>query len=201
MDIGIFGGSFDPIHTGHLMLAESARTEAGLDRLIILPAYESPFKVGQSNASSQDRMEMAIRAAEGNEAMEVSSFDIDKGKVSFMVDLLMEMEDMFAPEDKFYFISGTDSILKIEKWKGSDILLTRYGFVVGSRPGYRTEELTEHVEYLKKTYGTDIRIVDIPQVDISSTDIRKRCQDGRTIKYLVPEKVEEYIIQKGLYRK
>lgn len=200
MDIGIFGGSFDPIHTGHLMLAESARTEAGLDRLIILPAYESPFKVGQSNADSKDRMQMAILAAEGNENMEVSSFDIDKGKVSFMVDLLMEMEEMFAPEDKFYFISGTDSILKIEKWKGSDILLTRYGFVVGSRPGYRTEELTQHVEHLRKTYGTDIRIVDIPQVDISSTDIRQRCRDGRTIKYMVPEKVEKYIIQHGLYK-
>ena len=200
MRIGIFGGSFDPIHTGHLMLAESARTEAGLDRLIILPAYESPFKVGQSNAGSEDRMQMAILAAEGNENMEVSSFDIDKGKVSFMVDLLMEMEEMFAPEDKFYFISGTDSILKIEKWKGSDILLTRYGFVVGSRPGYRTEELTQHVEHLRKTYGTDIRIVDIPQVDISSTDIRQRCRDGRTIKYLVPDKVEKYIIQHGLYK-
>jgi len=200
MDIGIFGGSFDPIHTGHLMLAESARTEAGLDRLIILPAYESPFKVGQSNADSKDRMQMAILAAEENENMEVSSFDIDKGKVSFMVDLLMEMEEMFAPEDKFYFISGTDSILKIEKWKGSDILLTRYGFVVGSRPGYRTEELTQHVEHLRKTYGTDIRIVDIPQVDISSTDIRQRCRDGRTIKYMVPEKVEKYIIQHGLYK-
>ena len=200
MDIGIFGGSFDPIHTGHLMLAESARTEAGLDRLIILPAYESPFKVGKSNASSEDRLNMAILAAEGNAEMEVSSFDIDKGKVSFMVDLLLEMESMLGPDDKFYFISGTDSILKIEKWKDSEVLLTRYGFVVGSRPGYRTEELTQHVEYLKKTYGTDIRIVDIPQVDISSTDIRQRCQDGRTIKYLVPEKVEEYIISHGLYR-
>ena len=200
MDIGIFGGSFDPIHTGHLMLAESARTEAGLDRLIILPAYESPFKVGLSNASSQDRMQMAVLAAEGNANMEVSSFDIDKGKVSFMVDLLIEMEDMIGPDDKLYFISGTDSILKIEKWKDSHVLLTRFGFVVGSRPGYRTEELTEHVEHLKKNYGTDIRIVDIPQVDISSTDIRQRCHDGRTIKYMVPEKVEEYIIQHGLYK-
>lgn len=200
MDIGIFGGSFDPIHNGHLVLAESARLEAGLDKLIILPAYESPFKVGQSSADSQARLEMAVLAAQGNENMEVSSFDIDKGKVSFMVDLLREMEAYLEPDDRLFFISGTDSILNIEKWKDSETLLTRYGFVVGNRPGYKSEELAKYAEHLRKNYGTDIRVVDIPQVDISSTDIRKRCSEGRTIKYLVPDKVEKYIAKKGLYK-
>lgn len=198
MRIGIFGGSFDPVHSGHMVLAEYVREGAELDRIVLLPAYESPFKVGKSGADDKHRLEMTVLAAQGNPFFEVSSYDVDKGCVSYTVDLLREIQEK-NPEDTLYFIAGTDSFLGIEKWKGSEELLTKYGFVIGTRPGYRDEELADHAERLRKEYGTDIIVVSIPKVDISSTDIRRRRREGRSIKYLVPERVEEYIMKCGLY--
>ncbi len=199
MNIGIFGGSFDPVHTGHLVLAEHVRDGAGLDKVILLPAYESPFKVGRSGADSSQRLEMTELAARDNEHFEVSALDVAKGKVSYMVDLMAELSAMY-PHDRLYFIAGIDSFLSIEKWWGFEELLTRYGFVIGTRPGYRDEELTDHAERIRQKYGSEIITVNIPKVDISSTDIRRRCRDGRSIKYLVPDAVGEYIARNGLYR-
>lgn len=200
MNIGIFGGSFDPVHAGHLVLAEHVRDGAGLDKVILLPAYESPFKIGRSGAGSKQRLEMTRLAVDGNDFLEVSSLDIEKGRVSYMVDLMAELSEMY-PDDRLYFIAGTDSFLGIEKWMGSSELLTRYGFAVGTRPGYRDEELAEHADFLREKYGTEIITVNIPKVDISSTDIRKRCHNGRSIMYLVPDAVEKYIADNGLYRR
>ena len=199
MKIGIFGGSFDPVHTGHLVLAEHVRDGAGLDRVILLPAYESPFKIGRSGADSNQRLEMTKLAAADNEHFEVSELDVGKGRVSYTVDLMAELSAIY-PDDRLYFIAGTDSFLGIEKWMGSEELLTRYGFVIGTRPGYRDEELAEHAERMREKYGAEVITVNIPKVDISSTDIRRRCRDGRSIKYLVPDAVGEFIARNGLYR-
>lgn len=199
MKIGIFGGSFDPVHTGHLVLAEHVRDGAGLDRVILLPAYESPFKIGRSGADSGQRLEMTKLAAADNEHFEVSELDVGKGMVSYTVDLMAELSAIY-PDDRLYFIAGTDSFLGIEKWMGSEELLTRYGFVIGTRPGYRDEELAEHAERMREKYGAEVITVNIPKVDISSTDIRRRCRDGRSIKYLVPDAVGEFIARNGLYR-
>ena len=199
MKIGIFGGSFDPVHTGHLVLAEHVRDGAGLDRVILLPAYESPFKIGRSGADSGQRLEMTRLAARDNEHFEVSELDVGKGRVSYTVDLMAELSAIY-PDDRLYFIAGTDSFLGIEKWMGSEELLTRYGFVIGTRPGYRDEELAEHAERMREKYGAEVITVNIPKVDISSTDIRRRCRDGRSIKYLVPDAVGEFIARNGLYR-
>lgn len=199
MKIGIFGGSFDPVHTGHLVLAEHVRDGAGLDRVILLPAYESPFKIGRSGADSGQRLEMTRLAAADNDHFEVSDLDVAKGMVSYTVDLMAELSAMY-PDDRLYFIAGTDSFLGIEKWMGSEELLTRYGFVIGTRPGYRDEELAEHAERMRERYGAEVITVNIPKVDISSTDIRRRCRDGRSIKYLVPDAVGGFIARNGLYR-
>lgn len=199
MKIGIFGGSFDPVHTGHLVLAEHVRDGAGLDRVILLPAYESPFKIGRSGADSGQRLEMTRLAAADNDHFEVSDLDVAKGMVSYTVDLMAELSAMY-PDDRLYFIAGTDSFLGIEKWMGSEELLTRYGFVIGTRPGYRDEELAEHAERMRERYGAEVITVNIPKVDISSTDIRRRCRDGRSIKYLVPDAVGGFIAWNGLYR-
>ena len=198
MKTGIFGGSFDPVHTGHLALAEYVREGAGLDRVIFLPAYESPFKVGKSGAGPEHRLAMTRLAAEGNPCFEVSDFDVSKDRVSYTVDIMAELQKLY-PEDSLYFISGTDSFLGIEKWMGSGELLTRYGFAVGTRPGYREGQLEEHAEYIRKKYGTDVVVVNIPGLDVSSTDIRERRASGRSIKYLVPDKVNEYIIKHRIY--
>lgn len=200
MKIGIFGGSFDPIHNGHMVLAEYVKEGAGLDRIILLPAYESPFKVGMSGADSAQRLRMTELAAEDNPHLTVSPLDVRQGKVSYTVDLLRVMQKQF-PEDRLYFIAGTDSFLGIERWMGAEELLTTYGFAVGTRPGYRDEELTAHAQRLREKYGTEIIVTSIPKVDISSTDIRRRCSSGGSIRYLVPAKVEEYIRRHRIYEK
>jgi nicotinate-nucleotide adenylyltransferase len=200
MRIGIFGGSFDPVHTGHLILAEYVKEGAGLDRLVLMPAYVSPFKIGKSNASSEDRLEMAYLATHENPHIEVDPYEVQKATPSYTADTMAELKRNRWPDDSLYFVAGTDSILEVEKWKDADTLLRTFGFVVGTRPGYRDEELDEHIKYLRDTYGTDVIKVNIPKVDISSTSIRRRSKEGKSIKYLVPRQVEEYIISHGLYK-
>lgn len=199
MKIGVFGGSFDPIHTGHLVLAEYTASEAGLDKVVFLPAFESPFKIGKRTAGSEHRLEMVRLATRDNDRFEVSSYDMDQKKVSYTVDLLRDLSERYPSGHPLYFIAGTDSILEIERWRGSQELLTTYGFVVGARPGYRESDLEAHAAYLKKNYGTDIQVVPVPQVDISSTLVRRRRSEGKGIRYLVPHGVEEYIFANGLY--
>ncbi|MCR4601075.1 MAG: nicotinate-nucleotide adenylyltransferase [Clostridia bacterium] len=200
MKIGIFGGSFDPVHMGHLVLAEHVREGAGLDSLILMPAWKSPFKVGNGGASGIDRLEMTRLAAADNERISVSSYEVDLGKVSYTVDTLRELRKDYRPEDKLYFILGGDSFLTLEKWAGADELLSEYGFAVGRRPGSGDGELQECAERLRSKYGTEVIMTDVPQLDISSTDIRERVKEGRDIRYLVPRSVEDYIREHGLYR-
>ncbi len=200
MKIGIFGGSFDPIHYGHLVLAENVREGAGLDKIIIMPAFESPFKIGRSGAGTEHRMNMVELAVERNDFIKTSSYEIDKGRISYTADTLDEIREMYYPDDELCFITGTDSMLGIEKWKDRDKLLKEYSFAVGTRPGYKDEELYSYAEHLRSAYGTKIYIINIPKVDISSTNIRIRRMEGRSIKYLLPDKVEDYIIEHGLYK-
>lgn len=199
MKIGIFGGSFDPIHMGHLVLAEHVRVGGGLDRMIIMPAWKSPFKVGSGGASGTDRLEMIRLAAADNEEISVSSYEVDLGKVAYTVDTMREIKRNCSPEDKLYFILGADSFLSLEKWAGAEELLSEHGFAVGKRPGFGDSELQECADRLRSKYGTDVILVDVPQIDVSSTDIRERIRTGRSIRYLVPRSVEDYIREHGLY--
>lgn len=199
MKIGIFGGSFNPIHYGHLMLAEHAADAASLDRVILIPAYESPFKSGTGGEISMHNLRMAQIAAEGNARFEVSPVEVEKMKVSYTVDTMRDLSAASGPGDHLSFIMGADSFLSLEKWKGVDELLQNYGFVVGRRPGCGMDEIETAADRLRKEYNADIRVVPIPQVDISSTDIRNRVQRGKSIRYLTPDGVIDYIAEHGLY--
>lgn len=200
MKIGVFGGSFNPIHLGHLALAEHARDAAGLDEVLFIPAYESPFKMGTGGPESMHHFRMAELAVEDNEKFRITDREVVKNETSYTVDTLRELASEM-PGDRICFIIGSDSFFKIEKWKGSEELLTNYTFVVAGRPGYKNDALMELSEDLRRRYGADIINVSVPQLDISSTDIRRRCAEGRSIRYLVPEKVRDYIEVHGLYRK
>ncbi len=199
MKIGVFGGSFNPIHHGHLSLAEYATDEAGLDYTIIIPAYESPFKLGTGGPDAMHHLRMAELAVEGNERLTVSDREVTRTETSFTVDTLRELQAEY-PEDRLYFIIGTDSFYDIERWKGAEELLACYGFVVGRRPGYDNGELEEFAEWIRRKYNAEIVLADVPQLEISSTDIRSRIRNGKSIRYLVPEAVKDYIDSNGLYR-
>ena len=198
MKIGLLGGSFNPIHHGHLILAENVRQEAGLDKVLIMPAHASPFKLNRKIAPGEDRFRMVQLAVEDNEHLEASDFESASDRISYTADTMRMLEEIY-PEDQLFFITGADSILEIERWKDCEELLRRYPFLVGGRPGYRDAELAEFAEYLCREYQADVRIIDIPKADISSTEIRRRSRANQSIKYLTPDKVADYIKEKNLY--
>ena len=199
MKIGVFGGSFNPVHCGHLILAEHAADAAELDRVILVPAYESPFKTGTGGEISRHLLQMTRIAAEQNPRFEVSSMEIDKGVTSYTIDTMRAISAEIGTGDRLSFIMGADSFASLEKWRGADELLREYSFLVGCRPGCALEETEKTAEQLRMRYNADIRIILIPQVDISSTDLRNRVRQGKSIRYLTPDGVAKYIAEFHLY--
>ena len=198
--IGIFGGSFDPVHLGHIGLARDAVKLAGLEKVILIPAKLQPFKLDKEVTAGEDRLNMLQLASEGDDTLEVSDYEMTKEGVSYTYLTMRAMKEYYGPETKLYFITGTDSFLNIDKWKNAEELLTSYSFLVGTRPGYKDRELEECIDRISRDYNTEVKHIDNIQVDVSSTEIRERIEAGVSAADLIPSEVEEYIREKGLYR-
>ena len=136
MKIGIFGGTFDPVHLGHVSLAEDACEQAGLKEVIMVPARIQPFKQDKHTASGHDRLRMLALEAEWNDRITVSSYELDNEGVSYTYLTLRAMQERH-PDDELYFICGADSLLKIHTWMNADELLTSYSYIIGAWPGYK----------------------------------------------------------------
>lgn len=200
MKIGIMGGSFDPVHNGHIGLAEDAVTMAGMDEVIMIPAGIQPFKQDRRTESGEDRFRMLALVAGQNDHITVSRNELDCEGVSYTYLTLRRIQEMNR-NARLYFICGTDSFLKIDTWKNSRELLSNYSYIVGcDRPGYRHNELQEAIERISRNYGTDIITIHNRQFDVSSTEIRERIAEGKSIAHLVPPAVERYIRKNELYR-
>ena len=197
--IGIMGGSFDPVHNGHVHLAADARQQAGLDQVLLIPARMQPFKLDRKPASGEDRMEMLRLALEDEPGIEPCSYELDQDSVSYTYLTLRAMQERFGPEAQLYFIFGADSLLQLERWKNAEELLRSYSFIVGSRPGYMDEELQQCREHLSRRYGTEIIWIQNQRFDISATEVRQRLAKGDSVQGLIPDKVIEYIESHGLY--
>ncbi len=198
--IGIIGGTFDPIHYGHLILAEQARVEASLDQVIFIPAMVQPFKMNTKISDGDDRYEMVRKAITGNPYFSVSRMELDREGISYTIRTLNECKLKFGDETELYFIMGTDAFLNLEKWYAAEDLLNEFAFIIGTRPGYKEKELKTMIGNLRAQYGTNIVEINNSEVEISSTDIKDRIRAGKSIKYLVPEQVEEYIYRNELYQ-
>lgn len=205
--IGIFGGSFDPVHTGHVCLAQDAVKQAALDELIFVPAYIQPFKQDKKATASQHRFEMLRLAAEGEDKFRISSYELDHPGVSYTYLTLRYMKELYAKaakqqgkELKIYFLCGTDSFLKLEYWKNAEELLTNYSFIIGSRPGYKQDELKETMNRIREKFGTESINIHNRLRDISATEIRELIAGGHSISEVVPLAVEKYIEDHELYR-
>ena len=200
MKIGIMGGSFDPVHNGHIGLAEDAVTMAGMDEVIMIPAGIQPFKQDRRTESGEDRFRMLALVAGQNDHITVSRNELDCEGVSYTYLTLRRIQEMNR-NARLYFICGTDSFLKIDTWKNSRELLSNYSYIVGcDRPGYRHNELQEAIDRISRNYGTDIITIHNRQFDVSSTEIRERIAEGKSIAHLVPPAVERYIRENELYR-
>lgn len=197
--IGILGGSFDPVHLGHLGLAEDAKKLAGLDEVLLIPAKLQPFKLDKKFADGQHRLEMIRLAVDSIPGLTACDYELQQEQISYTYKTLQAISEIEGPDTKIHFITGTDAFLKIHLWKNAEDMLQTYSFIVGNRPGYREDELSQCIESLKRDYNTDIIKVDNRRRDISSTEIRMRMENRQTLAGLVPEVVERYIVTHGLY--
>lgn len=186
MKIGILGGTFNPIHIGHLILAEQAQYELGLDNILFIPSYIPPHKRLEDNISAKDRLNMVKLAIEDNQKFNVSTIEIKRKGKSYTVITLRQLKDKY-PQDELYFLAGADSLQ--QNWKGFSEVLDLSNFIVVNRPGWST----------KGKLDERMRLLEIPTVVISSSEIRKMVKEGKPIRYLVPDKVREYISNNSLY--
>lgn len=194
---GIFGGSFDPVHSGHVKYASFICDEFGLDELIIIPAKVSPFKKANS-VSDNDRLNMC-RLAFNGEKMTVSDTEIKRGGVSFTVDTVRELKRE-RPNDRLYLFTGSDQFMSFDRWRCFDEILSDAVLVGVCRDGKLSrEEMEAYADSRLRRFGK-VLITDFAPFDISSTEIRRKVQNGESVAGFVPHEVEKYIKNGGLYR-
>ncbi|MCK8060684.1 MULTISPECIES: nicotinate-nucleotide adenylyltransferase [unclassified Fusibacter] len=198
MKTGIMGGTFDPIHFGHLFLAEEVMHTYKLDRIVFVPSKIGPHKLNRYVTPAVTRLEMVCKATESNPAFEVSSIEIDREGISYTIDTISAFRETWKT-DEFYFITGADAIVTIETWKDFTVLLENVEFVAATRPSVEVTALNRQVDRLGDLYGAKIHIMSLLNLEISSSDIRSRIREGRSIKYLVPYSVEQIIKERHLY--
>ncbi len=196
--IAVMGGSFNPIHNGHLVAAEAVRQEMDIERVIFIPAGSSPHKESDP-MYNEHRYLMTVLATVTNPDFEVSRTEIDRMGKSYTIDTIRELRHKCSKDCEIYFITGADAIAEILTWKDPEELLSMCKFVAVTRPGYDKTKLKATIDTLNTKYKGNIEFLEIPALSISSTDIRNRVTAGKTIKYLVPESVENYILKFGLY--
>lgn len=206
MKIGIMGGTFDPIHNGHLMLGEYAYRQFTLDKIWFMPNGNPPHKASENiESQTKHRVEMVKLAIQGKDYFELQSYEVETKDVHYSYKTMEHFCKMY-PEDEFYFIIGADSLFSIEKWRCPERLVKLCTILAAYRDEKGTEEMLSQIQYINEKYGADIRLLNTPNVDISSTDIRKAlkqetsAQKGQLLREFLPEAVINYIETKELYK-
>ena len=194
MRIGLFGGTFDPLHIGHLIIAETVHSDFSLDQIIFIPAAVSPHKVGKNLSPADIRLEMVRRTIDHCTHFNVSDVEIQNEKISYTVDTVRWFREAEQwHHDELYLLIGSDSFLELNTWKDPELILEQVHMLVVGRPGFEIQTVEER-------FRDNVTIIDGPLIDISSSEIRQRVQLGKSIRYWVPDCVEKIISQKGLYR-
>jgi nicotinate-nucleotide adenylyltransferase len=201
MRIGILGGSFDPVHFGHLLLAETCREQCRLDEIWFLPAASPPHKLRQTLSNAAHRLAMLQLAIGGHEALRISTLEIQRGGISYTVQTLRELSDAH-PESEFFFLMGADSLRDLPTWREPDEICRLAIPVVVRRAGAAEPDLSVLRAIVSRERLEAIREcqVEMPVVEFSSTAIRRAVGAGRSIRYQTPRSVEKYIETHGLYR-
>ena len=190
------GGTFDPIHYGHLVTAEEARVQFDLDEVVFVPTGQPWMKEGRDVTAAEDRYLMTVIATASNPYFRVSRIEVDRRGPTYTVETLRSLREQEGPDCELFFITGADAILEIVHWKDAEEALSLAHFVAATRPGYDIARF----EAEAPTRHPGISVMAVPALAISSTDIRDRVRDSRAIRYLVPEGVETYIQKAELYR-
>lgn len=190
------GGTFDPVHYGHLILAQQAVDSFGLDKVLFITACVPPHKAGITIADAADRHEMVVLAIRDNPLFEPCDMELRREGPSYTVDTLTQLAED-NPGDRLFMLLGSDEAVSFGSWYRPERIMELATVVAANRPGY---DMSETVKRLPEDMGSKLRLLQIPGVDISSSDIRDRVRAGRSIRYLVPPEVADYISIRGLYR-
>ncbi|HHX61845.1 MAG TPA: nicotinate-nucleotide adenylyltransferase [Epulopiscium sp.] len=197
--LAIMGGTFDPIHIGHLMTAEEVRNEFEIDQVIFIPTGHPPHKDAGRVTHSEHRYLMTVLATVENPHFNVSRIEIDRPGTTYTIDTIKKIKESYNPDVKIYFITGADAVHEILTWERVDELMKICEFVAVTRPGYKRQQLREKVEELKGSFECSVHYLEVPALAISSSDIRGRVEKYKPIQYLVPQAVEKYIQKFKLY--
>ncbi|MFB3738320.1 MAG: nicotinate-nucleotide adenylyltransferase [Candidatus Velamenicoccus archaeovorus] len=190
------GGTFDPIHHGHLLTAEEAAVQFGLDEVVFVPTGQPWMKEGTDVTPAEHRYLMTVIATASNPRFSVSRIEIDREGPTYTVDTLRELRTRAGDGVDLFFVTGADAMLEILHWKDPEEVLALAHFIAATRPGYDLARF----EAEAPTAHPNVSVMNIPALAISSTDIRIRVKEGRPIRYLVPDGVQSYIDKAGLYR-
>jgi nicotinate-nucleotide adenylyltransferase len=210
--IGLLGGTFDPVHLGHLRIAEEIGEDLMLDKVYLVPGGNPPHKKNHSVSSFKDRLTMAQLAIEGTERFDVLDLEGQRQGLSYSIETLRELHQRFDSGTEIYFLIGTDAFLDIKTWKEYKNLFNYAHFVIFRRPGFPTQDLdiflnslgieltkSDRVNHYEVTSGKTIIMQEVSSLYISSTAIRRMVGERRSIRFLVPNSVRDYILKRGLY--
>ena len=197
--IGILGGTFNPIHNGHLYIASEAMEELNLSEVLFIPAGNPPHKNDLAILEAELRGEMTKEAIKDYQGFKYCDYEINKKSYSYTYETLQYLKSKYA-NTKLYFIVGADSLLNLDKWKNVPEIFRLAQLVVFLRPGFSTEELKKVKKETEDYYSTKIILLELLQMDISSSDIRKRIAENRNYQFLIPKEVYRYIEQNSLYK-
>ena len=198
--VGIIGGTFNPIHIGHLIMAERAYEEFELDEILFIPEGISYFKDQSTILDKKTRIALTGEAIGDNPHFALSTIECDRAGNSYTYETLEELKSK-NPDTQYYLIIGADSLVQMELWQKPENILRDAIILVAKRQGPTTQEFLDKMEDIKTKYNADIRVIPCTYIDISSTEIRERVKSGKSIRYLVPEVTENYIRKHHLYEK
>lgn len=190
MQIGLYFGSFNPIHTGHLIIANHVLNETDLDKIWFVISPQNPFKPSSTLLNEYDRLHLVQKAIKGDDRLRASEIEFSLPKPSYTIHTLAYLAEKY-PDYFFKIIMGSDSFRNIEKWKNADVLIRNYEFIIYKRPGFEIDN----------KINAKVNVMNAPLLEISATYIRDLIRQGKSIKYLVPQNVEEEILSLRFYKK
>jgi nicotinate-nucleotide adenylyltransferase len=197
--IAVIGGTFDPIHYGHLVAAEAVAHALKAQKILFVPSGQPPHKIGKPVSTGEHRYRMAQLATAANPLFDVSRMELDRSGPSFTVDTIKAIKAECKPGAEIYFIIGADAIEEIRTWHNAAELLRLCRFAAVTRPGSNKRQLQSSIKKLNKDFSASIVMLDVPGLDISGSDIRERFKTGKSVRYLLPPQVEEYARRNNLY--
>lgn len=199
--IGLYGGTFDPIHVGHLIVARAVRERLDLERVVLIPSARPPHKPRSALTDASHRLAMTQLAVEGEPDLDVSDCETRRDGPSYTIDTVAEFRERLGPEAEIVWVIGADSLAELASWYRVEALADACRMVIAARPGWDRPDLTPLHGTLREDQIASLKrdLIETPRIDVSATDVRRRVAEGLSIRWLVPESVRDYITEHGLY--